>query len=81
MSAAGAAHLKEQLVESLSLFYSFERMRTDISALIRAINKKMHHEGNYAKGNQGKARVYAVLAARGHTFLPHRARRRRAAGP
>eukprot|EP00965_Chrysotila_dentata_P060177 1995420-Pleurochrysis_carterae.AAC.2 len=48
MSAAGSAHLKEQ--QSLALYYAFERMSTDVSALIRAIYKELHHEGNYAKG-------------------------------
>eukprot|EP00965_Chrysotila_dentata_P246771 6207365-Pleurochrysis_carterae.AAC.2 len=50
MSAAGTAHLKEQLQESLALFYAFEQMSTGISELIRAIYKEIHHEGNYAKG-------------------------------
>eukprot|EP00965_Chrysotila_dentata_P033420 1112341-Pleurochrysis_carterae.AAC.1 len=53
MSAAGAAHLKEHLQESLPLFYAFERMSTEISALIHASNKELHHEGTYAKGRRG----------------------------
>eukprot|EP00965_Chrysotila_dentata_P011317 369425-Pleurochrysis_carterae.AAC.1 len=68
MSAAGAAYLKEQLEESLSLFYSFERMSTDISALIRAIYKEMHNEGNYAKG-KGR-REFMPWLLEGTPFFP-----------
>eukprot|EP00965_Chrysotila_dentata_P004617 150605-Pleurochrysis_carterae.AAC.3 len=37
ISAASAAHLEEKLQKSLSLFYAFNWMSMDISALIRAI--------------------------------------------
>eukprot|EP00965_Chrysotila_dentata_P255171 6212125-Pleurochrysis_carterae.AAC.6 len=51
MSAAGAAHLKNELEESLAEFMAFERIiSTDVSALFRAIYKKLHDEGTYAKG-------------------------------
>eukprot|EP00965_Chrysotila_dentata_P179377 5924067-Pleurochrysis_carterae.AAC.1 len=54
MSAAGSALLKNKLGESLADFYSYERMSTDIIALIRAIYKELQPEGNYAKG-KGKS--------------------------
>eukprot|EP00965_Chrysotila_dentata_P186524 6158650-Pleurochrysis_carterae.AAC.1 len=44
MSAAGAAFLKADLEECLESFYSFERMSTEINALIRAVYKEMHQE-------------------------------------
>eukprot|EP00965_Chrysotila_dentata_P170961 5642582-Pleurochrysis_carterae.AAC.1 len=50
LSAAGAAHLKAQLADSLADFAAYERMSTDINALTRAIYKELHHEGAYAKG-------------------------------
>eukprot|EP00965_Chrysotila_dentata_P101671 3356739-Pleurochrysis_carterae.AAC.1 len=50
MSAAGAAHLKADLEESLADFMAFERMSTEINSLIRAIYKEMPAEGDYAKG-------------------------------
>eukprot|EP00965_Chrysotila_dentata_P113065 3735795-Pleurochrysis_carterae.AAC.2 len=50
MSTAGAAYLKIELEDSLSEFMGFERMSTEMSVLIRAVYKELHHEGDYAKG-------------------------------
>ena len=57
-SAAGAAHLKESLRESLAQFSSFERMSTDASAIVRAVYKELHPEGDYAKGHGKEAETW-----------------------
>eukprot|EP00965_Chrysotila_dentata_P179518 5928245-Pleurochrysis_carterae.AAC.1 len=71
MSAAGAAHLKDDLEESLADFYSFERMSTEINSLIRAVYKEMHHEGDYAKG-KGRREFIPWLKANhgGELYIP-----------
>ena len=51
MAAAGAAHLKEELADSLEAFSSYERMSTDAMQLVRAAYKEFHHEGDYYKGH------------------------------
>eukprot|EP00965_Chrysotila_dentata_P023035 762964-Pleurochrysis_carterae.AAC.1 len=62
MSAAGAAHLKAELEESLQHFFTFERMGTEINSLIRAVYKEMRQEGDYAKG-KGKREFAPLLKA------------------
>eukprot|EP00965_Chrysotila_dentata_P069872 2308280-Pleurochrysis_carterae.AAC.1 len=65
MSAAGAAHLTQQLAD----FAAYERMSTDINALIRAIYKELHQEGAYAKG-KGR-REFMPWLVENHGSIPY----------
>eukprot|EP00965_Chrysotila_dentata_P117823 3893555-Pleurochrysis_carterae.AAC.1 len=41
MSAAGTAHLNSDLEDTLADFFDFERMTTEMSAIIRAVYKEL----------------------------------------
>eukprot|EP00965_Chrysotila_dentata_P031832 1061487-Pleurochrysis_carterae.AAC.2 len=70
MSAAGAAHLKNQLEESQAAFAAYGRMSTDINALIRAVYKELHHRGAYAKG-KGRREFIPWLLKHHHALTPY----------
>eukprot|EP00965_Chrysotila_dentata_P127531 4217618-Pleurochrysis_carterae.AAC.1 len=68
---AAAAHLKAQLADSLADFAAYERMSTDINALICAVYKELHHEGAYAKGNRRREFVpWHVKVHGGTPYIP-----------
>eukprot|EP00965_Chrysotila_dentata_P094821 3136020-Pleurochrysis_carterae.AAC.1 len=71
MSAADAAYLKSDLEDTLADFFAFECMTTEMSAIIRAVYKELHHKGDYAMGKGRREFIPCLINAHGKdVYIP-----------
>jgi hypothetical protein len=74
-----AAKVKEGLADDLANFSSFERVSSEVMALVRAVYKEFHQSGDYAKG-KGK-KDYRVWLLKEHPTIFYMNESRAKGGP